>query len=85
LEAVVVTEAEIANYKEKVKKLITDHLKLTVNYPNCNNQQILTQLKPIWIKIEEANLKYSGMSFQAFVQAANNAAMLSEMKNFFGG
>jgi hypothetical protein len=79
------TEAELANHKERIKTLMINHLKLKVNFPNCTNQQVLNELKPMWILIEEANLKLEGMTFQKFVEHARNQAMVSEVSNFFNG
>lgn len=79
------TEAEIAIHKEKIKKLMLSHLTAKINFPNCTNQQILNELKPMWILIEEANLKLPTMSFQAFVEHARQQAMVSEVTDLFKG
>lgn len=70
--------------KEKIKTVMIDHLK-SIGYPNITNEQIMNELKPMWIKLEEANLIQSGMSFQEFTLHAQQQFMIADMINHFGG
>lgn len=69
--------------KGLIKKTIVDILTKNINYPNCDEDQILSQLKPCWIALEEAGL-VQGLSFQAFQQHAVSAAQMSKIQKMFG-
>lgn len=77
------TEGEKTEHKEKVKKVMVDHL-TTLGYPNISGDQIMTQLKAMWIKIEEAGLILPGMNFQAFQAFANQAFMMEQVRDVMG-
>jgi hypothetical protein len=77
------TAGEIADHKEKVKKIMVDHL-TSLGYPDLTNDQIMGQLKAMWVKIEEAGLVTDGMNFQAFQAHANNAYMMEHVKDIMG-
>lgn len=68
--------------KEKVKKVMVDHL-TALGYPEMSPEQIMGQLKAMWIKIEEAGLIQSGMSYQAFLAHANDQYMISQINSMF--
>ena len=76
---------EQKQYKTKVKKLIIDHLTSVLGYPECTDEQIIKELKPMWLKIEEANLKLPGMTFAHFVSMANDQYTFSQIKKAMGG
>ena len=73
------TESEKADAIEKIKKLMIEHLTQTVGFPNCNENQIMGELKNMWIKLEEANLTY-GTNFKNFTEHATNQAMIYQIK-----
>lgn len=76
---------EKEQYKVKVKKLMVDHLIHVLGYPNCTDEQILKELKPMWIKIEEAGLILPGMKYAHFVAIANDQFTFSQVKKAMGG
>jgi hypothetical protein len=77
------TAGEKETHKEKVKKVMIDYL-TTLGYPNLSNEQIMSQLKNMWLKIEEAGLVVEDMNFQAFCAYANNAFMIAEVQGIMG-
>lgn len=68
--------------KNKIKEVMIKTLTDNVGYPNCEPNQILMQLKPMWLKLEEAGLT-EGLSFQAFQEHAQSQCMMSQFKGFF--
>lgn len=78
------TEGEKTNHKEKVKKVMIDQLTSAVNYPNCTPDQIMSQLKNMWLKIEEEGLLVEDMNYQAFCAYANHCFMVSQVQDFMG-
>jgi len=79
----VVTEGERADHEDKVRKVMNDHL-VSLGYPKMSNEQIMSQLKPMWIKIEEAGLIVGDMNFEAFCAHANNAFMIAQVNEIMG-
>ena len=71
-----------AELKAKVREVIYSHLK-SKGYPEMNQAQILAELKPIWIKLEESQLIQRGWSYPAFVHCAQQAAMFADLLNAF--
>ena len=68
--------------KEKIKQIMINVLKKNVNYPNCEIDAIVTQIKPMWLALEEAGLT-EGLSFQAFQQHAHNGAIMAKIQGMF--
>jgi hypothetical protein len=58
--------------KSKIRAVMLDHLQ-TKGYPETSSQQILAELKPMWIKLEEAQLT-AGWNFLAFYATAHQMA-----------
>jgi hypothetical protein len=77
------TEAEKYELKSKIKKVMVDHL-TTLGYPDMTPKEILDELKPMWIKLEEAGLIMPGMNFMAFHAQALEKAMLADINSMFG-
>lgn len=77
------TADEKAAHKEKVRVVMMDHL-VSVGFPNLSNDKIMNELKNLWIKLEEANLIVSGMSFRAFQDQANNQYLISQVNELMG-
>lgn len=77
------TEGEKADHKEKIKKVMFDHLTM-LGYPNLTDDQIMSELKNMYVKIEEAGLVLSGMNFTTFQQIANNMYLVNQVKNMMG-
>ncbi len=65
--------------KEQIKKVMIDHLKETIHYPKCNDEQILQELKPMWVKLEEAGLIQPGMNFNEFQHQAMFQLMIRKI------
>lgn len=72
------TVDEIETLKQNIKKVMVDHL-TSIGYPTISNEQIMRELKPMWIKIEEAGLIVPGMNFQGFAEIANHHFLIAEI------
>jgi hypothetical protein len=78
------TADEIQAHKEKVKKVMVDHL-TELGYPDkMTNEQIMGELKPMWIKLEEAGLVIGDMNFQAYCHIANGQYTFQQIKEVMG-
>ena len=77
------TAGEKVAHGEKVKKVMIDYL-TTLGYPNIPDEQIMSELKNMWLKIEEAGLVIEDMNFQAFCAFANNAFMMAQVNEIMG-
>ena len=77
------TAGEKENHKEKLRKVMVDHLTI-IGYPNISGEQIIAELKNMWIKIEEAGLVVEDMKFVAFQAIANNELLMSQVRNMMG-
>jgi hypothetical protein len=69
--------------KQKIKQSMIDILTKNVKYPDCSIQDILGQLKNMWLALEEANLT-DGLNYAEFCQHAQGQAMFASIKNSFG-
>ena len=78
------TNEELIQHKDKIKKILIDHLTNTINYPNCTDDQIMSQLRNMWVKMEENNLILPGMRFDQFQAHANQAMIMSHFRNIMG-
>ena len=76
------TPEEKSALKGKIQKVMVDHL-TTLGYPDITREQILAELKPMWIKLEEAGLIQPGMSFVAYADAAQVHCMMADMSDVF--
>ena len=47
------TPEQLTEHKAKIKTVMIDHMK-TLGYPNTLPEDIMNQLKPMWIKLEES-------------------------------
>lgn len=74
------TNGEIENHKEKCKKVMLAHL-TDLGYPNMECDDIMKELKDMWVKLEEAGLILEGMKFEAFAEHANHARTFSMMRD----
>lgn len=77
------TPGEIEIHKEKIKKVMVDHL-TTLGWPDIPNETVMDELKNMWVKIEEAGLKLPDMSFQMFVEHANHQFLVAEVNEIMG-
>ena len=77
------TETEKTWHAAKVKKVMIDHL-TALGWPKLTDEQIMTQLKPMWVKLEEAGLIVEGMDFNAYQAIANNAYMMKQVQDIMG-
>jgi len=78
------TAEELQVIKEKIKNSMVEHLTKSIGYPDCTNDQIISQLKPMWVKLEEENLILPGMSFSAFTVHAEHAFLFQQMQGIMG-
>jgi hypothetical protein len=69
--------------KQQIKTAMIEHLTKTVNYPDCDADAILGELKNMWIMLEDKGLT-EGLSFKQFVEAAQGQAMMPQMRGIFG-
>lgn len=74
---------ELHAHKAKIKAVMVKHLE-ELGYPEMENEEIMAELKPMWIKIEEAGLIRPGMSFADFVAQAESAFMMEQVKRMIG-
>lgn len=65
--------------KEKIKKVMLEHLK-SKGYPNMTPEQIMRELKPMWVKLEELNLIQSGWNFTQFCMIAQEVHLRTELE-----
>lgn len=77
------TEGEKATHKEKIKTVMIEHL-TALGYPDLTDDQIIAELKNMWVKLEEAQLILPGMSFMAYQHIANNMFLMSQVKGMMG-
>lgn len=77
------TAGEMVTHQAKVKKVMIDYL-TTLGYPAIPNERIMSELKNMWLKIEEAGLIVEDMNFQAFCAYANNAFMTAQVNEIIG-
>jgi len=66
-----------AELKTKIKEVMIKHL-TEKGYPNITNQRIMQELKPMWIKLEEAGLIQPGMNYSEYHHQAVFQYILSE-------
>jgi hypothetical protein len=71
------------SYPENIKQVMTKHLR-EKGYPNMSNIQILGELRPMWIKLEEAGLIQPGMTFAAFKDHAEAQFLFAELRAEIG-
>lgn len=69
--------------KEEIRKVVLQHLESKGS--NLTYDQILGELKAIWIKLEDAGLVQPGMSFQTFCQIAQVKKQEAQMQDMLGG
>jgi hypothetical protein len=78
------TESEKVELKEKIKNVMLDHL-TPLGYPDSMSyEQIMQELKPMWLKIEEAGLITGDMNFHAFVDQAHGAYNIAKIREIMG-
>ena len=67
--------------KNKIKTVLVDYL-TTLGYPDMTVSQIMSHLKPMWIKLEEAGLIVQGMNFPEFAMHAQQKAIEAQLRDF---
>jgi hypothetical protein len=65
--------------KEKIKKVMLEHLK-SKGYPNMTPEQIMRELKPMWVKLEELNLIQPGWNFTQFCMIAQEVHLRIQLE-----
>ena len=66
--------------KAKVRQIMLDHLAMK-GYPNMTEEQTLAELKPMWIKFEEAHLIQPGWRYARFVETATAVAVRLRLRS----
>lgn len=74
--------AEQGEIKTKIKDVMVSHL-ITLGYPEIQPPQVMNELKPMWVKLEEANLILPGMTFAAYYQVAEQKFIQMHLMDFF--
>ena len=74
----------IDELREKVKNSMIEHLQ-TVGYPNMEVDDVLQELKPMWVKLENEGLIQSGMNFRTFQEWAVQKAMEAQITDHIFG
>lgn len=69
--------------KEQIKKVMRDHIVATYG-ENFTPEQVMNELKNMWIKLEEAKLIQPGMSFQAFAEIAHAQYTFNQLRGMMG-
>lgn len=69
--------------KEKIKQCMIDTLTKNVKYPNCSIEDIIAEVKNMWVELENKNLT-EDLSYGEFCQHAQSQAMFASIKNSFG-
>jgi hypothetical protein len=77
------TEGEKVNHKEAVKKVMLEHL-TALGYPDMGSDEIMGELKNMWLKIEEAGLVTGDMNYQSYLAHANNAYLSDQFRQTLG-
>lgn len=71
--------------KERCREVMVKHLEAK-GYPNMTRRQILRELKPMWIALENAGLtpelKAAGYSFESFSNSAMSKAQEAAFEEF---
>lgn len=55
--------------KRQIRNVLIEHLSAK-GWPNLTDQQIVDELKPMWIKLEESQLVQPGWTFNQFNRVA---------------
>lgn len=71
---------ELEDLKVKIKTVMVQHLNESIGYPDCQLEEIIFQLKPMWRKLEEAGLLVKGMSYRQFCSFATNTLNFELLK-----
>ena len=66
--------------KGKVRKVMLDHL-TAKGYPELTTKQILSELKPMWLKLEEAGLIQKGWTYSTFARIASEQSRMQDMRD----
>lgn len=66
--------------KEQIRKVMIDHLK-SKGYPNMTADQIMAELKPMWLKLEDAGLIKKGWRYGQYVEIAQAQAHYQNLKD----
>lgn len=80
---------ELNELKTRCREVIETHLK-SKGYPNLSRRDIINELKPMWVKMEQLGLmehiKAQGWTFQMYydiaVKKAQEAAIFDHLSGF---
>lgn len=78
------TPSEKLEWKKLASEAITEYLKTEINYPNCENDVIMSRLPNLWNLLGEKRLIQEGMTYGLFVHFANQKYMEAEMQRIIG-
>lgn len=77
-------DQEKAQFVSLASKLLKEHLTLNVGYPKCTLAQIMNQLPHMWNVLVQQGLIRPGMTYNAFIQAAQEKYMQAEIDRILG-
>ena len=69
--------------KQKMLKVMKDYM-VTMYGDKYTAEDVLKELKPLWVALEDNQLIRPGMTFNVFVQHAESQAIFQNMKNMMG-
>lgn len=69
--------------KSKIKQVMLDHL-TPLGYPHMSTEEILKELKPMYIKLEESGLTVPGMSYAEYVRHAEEQKLFADLGGGLG-
>jgi len=73
------TASEKAEWQGKASKVLKNYLFLTINYPNCDNREILNHLVQMWNELIHNKLIMPGMTFEMFASKAQEHYLKAEL------
>lgn len=71
--------SEMKQLKARIRHVMEEHLR-SKGFPDMTRDQIFGELKPMWIKLEEAQLTRPNWRYADFVKVAQSQAERVEMK-----
>ena len=78
------TKEETLIWKTKVLGQMKAHLVLAIGYPNCTNEQIVSQVPYMWNVLVHSGLTLPGMSYELFAHSANKTYTKHEINRMMG-
>lgn len=70
----------VTEQKAKIRQVMIDHLK-SKGYPNMTSKEILSELKPMWVKLGTLGLLNADWKYDQFVEIAHAEEHFANMKD----